>query len=64
MKSMIIRSLTVSMAVAAAIALPATVKAQASNLSGTDGMSATSIEQIETETDWCYPIPGYGWRCV
>jgi hypothetical protein len=64
MKSIILRSLTVSMAVAAVIALPNAVKAQAGNLSGTDGISATSSEQVGTKGHICFRIPGFGLRCL
>lgn len=62
MKSTIARSLTVSLAIAAAIALPTAVKAQADNLSKSTP-AVTSEEKIDTETNWCIRIPGYAPWC-
>lgn len=64
MKSTIAKSLTVSLAIAAAIALPTAVKAQADSLSENELAITTTEEKITTETNWCVRIPGYGWKCV
>ena len=61
MKSVITRSLTVSLAMAAVIALPTAVRAQADNLP--KSTAVTSEEQLDTDTNWCFPIPGYGLYC-
>lgn len=63
MKSLMIKSLTVSLAVAAAIALPTAVKAQADSPSETARQNATYGEQISTEYNGCIYYVGYGWRC-
>jgi hypothetical protein len=58
----ITRSLAVSLAVAAVIALPTAVKAQANSLSESKG-TATE-ESLNPNTNWCVRIPGWGLRCV
>lgn len=60
MKSFLTRSLTVSFAVAAAIAMPTAVKAQANNLAATAFTTTAGETPISTETNWCVYIPGYG----
>jgi hypothetical protein len=62
MKSITVRSLAVSLAVAAAIALPTAVKAQANSLS--ESAATATEESLSPDTNWCVRIPGYGWRCV
>ncbi len=63
MKLAITKSLTVSLAIAAAIALPTAVKAEADNLSESTVAIATSEEEISTETNYCFYVPGFGWIC-
>lgn len=64
MKFSIAKSLAVSLAVAAAIAIPTTVKAQSDNLSIFTPEVTASGDQIENELNYCFPVPGYGWRCI
>ena len=63
MKSVISKWLTVSLAVAIAVALPTAVKAQADSLVENELAIATIEENINTETNWCFRVPGYGWVC-
>ncbi len=63
MKSVITRSLAVSLAVAAAIALPATVKAQSDSPASTASEATFTQDLISTETNWCVRVPGYGLIC-
>ena len=60
MKLAFTKSLTVSLAIAAAIALPTAVKAEVDSLSESTVAIATLKEEISTETNWCYYIPGLG----
>ncbi|NJM99786.1 MAG: hypothetical protein HC800_23985 [Phormidesmis sp. RL_2_1] len=55
MKSIVTKSLTISLAIAAAIALPTAVQAQADTLS--------DMAPEDTVSLYCYRIPGYGLRC-
>ena len=64
MKLSITKSLTFSLAVAAAIALPTAVKAEADNLSESTVAVTTAEEEISTETNWCFQLPGWGWVCI
>lgn len=63
MKSTITRSLTVSLAIAAAIALPSAVRAQATSFSEPTPANTAGEKLINTDTNWCVRIPGYGWLC-
>jgi hypothetical protein len=63
MKSSIIRVLAVSLTVAAAIAIPATVKAQSDSLSDRASEAASRQGLISTESNYCFWVPGYGKRC-
>lgn len=63
MKSLITKTLTVSLAVTAAIALPTAVKAQADSPSEAARQNTTYGEQINTEYNGCIYYVGYGWRC-
>ncbi|KPQ35098.1 MAG: hypothetical protein HLUCCA11_11810 [Phormidesmis priestleyi Ana] len=64
MKSVITRSLGVSLAVAAAIALHTTVKAEAGQLSQSAPAATSTEEQIGTEANSSPPcvlwVPGFG----
>lgn len=53
MKLAITKSVTVSLAIAAAVALPATMATAAQS----------SAQKLSPETNICYPVPGYGWVC-
>lgn len=68
MRLIITRSSMALLAAAAAIALPVAVKAQADThleiSSEAGALVGTSSEQIGTETNYCFRVPGYGWRCV
>ncbi len=64
MKLAITKSLTFSLAIAAAIALPTAVKAEADNLSESTVAIATAEEEISTETNFCFRVPGYGVICI
>lgn len=64
MKFSIAKSLAVSLAVAAAIAIPTAVKAQADDLSVSAPEVTASGDQLGTELNYCFRVPGYGWICV
>ena len=69
MRLIIAKSSVVFLAIAAVIALPAAVKAQADAQpevsAAADASVGVSGEQIGTETNYyCFRIPGYGWRCI
>ncbi|MEM9090794.1 MAG: hypothetical protein AAGC93_18855 [Cyanobacteria bacterium P01_F01_bin.53] len=59
MKATTTKLLTVSLAIAAAIALPTAVKAESSNLSETTLANSTSSERINTEYNDCWYVPGF-----
>lgn len=64
MKLNIVKSLTVSLAISAAIALPATVKAQADNVSEIASDLPASSEHINTELYGCGWVAYYPfWAC-
>ena len=64
MKSTVKKSLTVSLAVAAAIAFPTAVKAQHGTSSVSVSGEAASSQKIRSEYNSdCFYIPGYGWYC-
>ncbi len=58
MKATSTKLLTVSLAIAAAIALPTAVKAESSNLSKTTLASSAYGEKINTEYNGCWYVPG------
>ncbi len=58
------KSLTVALAVAAAIAIPTAVKAQTGDLSISAPEVTASSDQLATELNYCFRVPGYGWICV
>ena len=63
MNSKITRTLTVSLAIAAALALPTAVKAQADDVAENDPVATATAEELSTESNVCFYIPGYGWVC-
>ncbi len=64
MKFHAVKSLTVFLVIFAAIALPTAVKAQADDLSISAPEVTASGEQLDTELNYCYRVPGYGWICI
>jgi hypothetical protein len=54
------RSLAISFAVVAAIALPSTVKAESATLS----TNTQALEDIAPETGVCFYLVKYGWVCT
>ncbi len=64
MKFNIAKSLTGLLIISAAIALPAAVKAQSDDLSISAPEVTASGDQIGTELNYCFRVPGYGWICV
>ncbi len=64
MKFNVAKSLTVLLIISAAIALPTAVKAQADDLSTSAPEVTASGDQIGTELNYCFRVPGYGWICV
>lgn len=65
MKSRISKSLTISFAIAAALAMPTAVKAQSSNVETTASAISTYADELSTEANGCteFYIPGLGWFC-
>ena len=63
MKATTTKLLTVSLAIAAAIALPTAVKAESSNLTEATLANSESSEEISTEYNGCVYLPGVGWIC-
>jgi hypothetical protein len=59
MNSIFARSLAVSFAVVAAIALPSAVRAQSTTLS----TNTQALENIAPETGACFWLAKYGWVC-
>ena len=59
MKSKITQALTVSFAIATALALPTAVKAQEHTTTAT----AYTADEITTEANTCVYIPMIGWVC-
>ncbi len=64
MKFNVAKSLTGLLIISAVVALPAAVKAQADDLSISAPEVTASGDQIGTELNYCFRVPGYGWRCV
>lgn len=68
MRLIIASSSTALLVIAAVIALPTVVKAQTDTRSEISSVADASIrassEQIGTEMNYCFRVPGYGWRCV
>lgn len=64
MKFNLAKSLTGLLIISAVIALPAAVKAQADDLSISAPEVTASEDQIGTELNYCFRVPGYGWICV
>ena len=63
MKSLVKKTLTVSLAVAAVVALPTAVKAQADSPSQEARQQTTYGEEISAEYNGCIYYAGFGWRC-
>jgi len=63
MKSTITRTLGVSFAIAAALALPTAVKAQADGIVETTPETTVTADEISTESSYCILVPGFGEFC-
>ena len=63
MKSKFKKSLMVSLAIAATVALPVSVKAQSDTVAEATPVSGASAEEISAEYGYCVLIPGWGYLC-
>ena len=64
MRFNVAKSLTALLIISAVIALPTAVKAQTDYLSISAPEVTVSGNQIGTELNYCFRVPGYGWVCV
>ena len=63
MKSKFKQALMVSLAIAATVALPVSVKAQSDTVAEATPVSGASAEEIDAEYGYCFIIPGWGEFC-
>lgn len=64
MKSNLTRLMAVSFLAASVIAIPTAVKAQSDTLIETGTVTATESAEINSELNYCFQVPGWGWICM